>query len=207
MPAPIDNTGLRFGRLVGVKRIGGQIWLWRCDCGSLIERPAASVRFGNTSSCGCFRKDDAVRRATTHGLSKTGDDRYRTWESMRKRCNNPNDTHYHRYGGRGIKVCDRWDDFALFAADMGPKPTPEHSIDRIDNNGNYCPENCRWASDDEQRANKEYHPKQKPLVIFGQQYSSINNAALELGVSTWSIYKLIRSGIAEFNNPGGRDGA
>lgn len=92
-----------------------------------------------------------------HGHARVGakSPEYRTWAAMRARCNNPNTDYYHCYGGLGIKVCERWNKFSNFMADMGPKPSPKHSIDRIDSKGNYEPQNCRWATNDEQAANKK----------------------------------------------------
>lgn len=196
MPIAIDNTGLQFGRLTGIRKVAPRVWLWQCVCGNQVERPASAVRSGNTSSCGCFRKEDAVRRATTHGKSKGADDRYRVWESMRKRCNNPKDSHYHRYGGRGIKVDPRWDDFENFCDDMGERPSPAHSIDRKDNDGDYTPDNCRWATDLEQRANTNGHPNQIPVIVLGESYRSIRAASVALGINAWTIRKLADKGEA-----------
>lgn len=98
---------------------------------------------------------------------------YQTWLSMRKRCFSPNDPDYRLYGGRGIHVCDRWNNFKLFVADMGPKPSPRHSIDRINNDGPYSPENCRWATPHEQSMNKRPSPPRphKQFTVYGVSHT------------------------------------
>jgi hypothetical protein len=156
MPEFKNINGQRFGRLTVIAQApstnNGVMWMCKCDCGT--EKPVlgTSLRAGRTLSCGCYAKDVNAARCHKHGLAwKT--DEYGTWTAMRHRCSNSNSTNYHLYGARGIRVCDRWDDFALFLQDMGPKPSKKHSIDRIDNDGNYCPENCRWATAKQQSHN------------------------------------------------------
>lgn len=155
----IDLTGERFGRLVALKHAGrsekgGTLWLCRCDCGNEKVVFAANLGRKNTTSCGCERKRVASKRARTHGMRRSPE--YRTWAGMLTRCTNPNDKSFERYGARGVTVCDRWrHSFENFFADVGPKPSPFHSLDRWpDCRGNYEPGNVRWATDDEQRRNK-----------------------------------------------------
>lgn len=145
--------GNRFERLVVASRQGtdkfkNATWLCDCDCGRQHIATTAQLNRGSVTSCGC-KKLEGLRKI--HGLKRH--ELYPTWLNMRQRCRNPKHPRYADWGGRGIKVCDRWDDFPNFLKDVGERPQGK-TLDRRDNDGDYCPENVRWATPLEQNTNK-----------------------------------------------------
>lgn len=161
-----DYAGVRFGRLVGVSLVerdtskeNNHLWRFICDCGEHKDARIKLVRSKRTQSCGCLFTEHMTRRNTTHGKSGTGT--YRSWKDCRARCNNPNDSDYKDWGGRGITVCPEWDDYEVFLRDMGERPEGL-TLDRIDVNGNYCASNCRWA-DAVTQANNKRNSKRNQL--------------------------------------------
>jgi len=155
----IDLTGQQFGRLAVVKRVENNKhkqsqWLCQCECGNMTTVNICHLKSGNTKSCGCLQKERVreVHLKHSHACKNKKSRIYYIWISMINRCNNSNNKYYKSYGGRGIRVCEAWLRFENFLADMGEKPN-SMSLDRVDNNGNYGPENCRWSTNKEQQRN------------------------------------------------------
>ena len=169
MPKAVDLTGLKFGRLLVEKRLSRNkslkyMWSCRCDCGAQREVNGGCLVSGNTTSCGCYLKE----RITKHG--GTGKGSYNTWRAMVRRCTNPKDKDYERYGAKGVRVCPEWlSDYSAFAVCMG-EPQGADTLDRIDTYGDYTPQNCRWASPTQQARNirhRKNHSGFKGVHAYG----------------------------------------
>jgi len=142
-----DVSGQQFGRLTAIGAIGRNkhrniLWLCICECGSESTTTVAHLLANHSTSCGCKQVEAIIATNLTHGL--TDIDGYSSWKNMRSRIYNKDNLKYPRYGGRGITICSEWDDFGVFIRDMGKRPSAQHSIERRENDGNYCPENCSW---------------------------------------------------------------
>ena len=157
----INLLNKTFGRWFVMSRAdntsnGQSQWLCRCECDKKKILKSIVLRRGISKSCGCLKSELNIVRSTKHNHSSSTfiSPTYHSWAGMKARCNNPNHKSYKNYGGRGITVCEKWKTFSSFLTDMGIKPEGK-SLDRIDNNGNYCPKNCKWSTALEQANNKQ----------------------------------------------------
>lgn len=188
----INITGKVFGRLTAVERVkndrhGRTMWLCLCSCGSEVKVLAYSLRSGHSKSCGCLKRDLARAVTTTHGSSKTKT--YKLWAGMKDRCNNPNNSAYFYYGDRGIGYCKAWEFFEAFSKDMGPRPRGA-TLERLNNNADYSPDNCVWASKTAQANNRRSN---KHLTFRGTT-KTVSQWSNELGIPYGTLWSRIRLG-------------
>lgn len=153
----LQLTSKVFDRLTVIEHFGSNkhgmsLWKCKCVCGNETIVIGTALTKGSTRSCGCLHDESASHRFSKHRMTKTRE--YKSWASMIQRCTNPNDVAHANYGGRGITICDRWLEFENFFSDMGPRPKGRYSLGRINNNGPYTPDNCRWETDFEQIRNR-----------------------------------------------------
>lgn len=194
-----DLAGLQFGKLTVLRENGARarpgyrevLWLCRCDCGveKTIGSRALLHKVNGSKSCGCVRSEKLVAGAysTKHGLKRHR--LYPIWKTMRMRCNNPNNHKYANYGGRGIQVCERWNDFKNFLEDMGASFSEGLSLDRIDVNGHYTPANCRWASYKVQANNRE---RSGYLQVVVTTPDGLDDAALDDWAQIEQVAKVLQ---------------
>ena len=192
MSRMVDLVGQKFDRLTVLKRVGSRyshhIWQCKCDCGELKEISGISLKKGLSRSCGCLAREGNNK---SHGLAKTR--QYKIWANMLKRCNNPKGNRYYIYGGKGIKVCDNWLKFESFWNDMKKGYSDNLSIDRINNNGNYEKNNCRWATKYEQMNNRS----NSVFVTYNNETKTLSQWARKIGMN----YDLLRLRIFTYKWP------
>jgi hypothetical protein len=182
-----DLTSQHFSRLcvLGFAGVKGKnaTWYCKCDCGKIVAIPTARLKSNKAKSCGCYASESASKRMTTHGYGtgKIVSYAYKSWNAMMSRCFCKSDQAYHRYGGSGITVCDRWLKFENFLADMGERPK---ELDRKENDKGYCPENCRWATPTEQANNLSNNR----LLTFNGETKSASQWAKEKGIPTSTLF-------------------
>lgn len=212
----IDRTGMKFGLLLVVAKFpspaksGGSLWSCKCDCGK--EKVVNGSTLRPNSSCGCRRsevsramgsnKDNIAKRSGVNaGAYKHGckgrfgaSPEYKVWIGMKRRCYDASFKDYPNWGGRGIRVCERWNSsFANFLSDMGKRPSAKHSIDRIDSNGNYEPSNCRWVTPDIQGSNTR---SCRSITVNGTTYTTMRAAAIAHGIGESTLHFRINAGMS-----------
>lgn len=196
MSKRLNLIGMRSGKLrvVGFAGVKKEHTCWNCicDCGNTKIITAYSLKTKSTKSCGCLQKEMLRKRndlLSTHKMSYSSE--YKAWAGIKKRCSNKKLTNYKNYGGRGIKICNRWkNSFKNFYEDMGKKPSNKHSIDRIDVNGNYEPENCRWATAREQQLNR----RDNLYFEYNNEIKHINEIAEIIQIKRSTLLSRIRLG-------------
>jgi hypothetical protein len=193
-----DLIGEVFGRLIVLARDGtigtSSTWVCRCECGTEKVIRRNHLVTSHTTSCGCAKRElnaaqiTAIR--TTHGASKTR--AYKAWVNMKQRCMNPKNSRYASYGGRGITIDSSWMNFDQFLADMGNPPSDRHTIERQENNGNYCPSNCSWIPMPDQASNKRTNVK----LTLNERTQTVNQWARELRIPHQTIRARLLRGLS-----------
>lgn len=192
-----DLKDLRVGRLVCLGRVpsecsGPSKYVFMCDCGTRIILTPERRLHNRVQSCGCLWLESIKDANTKHGHCASGvrSGESRTWQGMLSRCRSETNPRWEAYGGRGIKVCERWLDFANFLEDMGPRPSPKHSLDRVNPNGNYCPENCRWATSVEQQNNR----RNNRTIDFNGVSQTVAEWSRQLGMKYMTLVSRLNRG-------------
>lgn len=189
MTALVDLSGQRYGRLLVVQRVAAVrpvAWRCRCDCGKHKDVRSGQLRSGKTRSCGCIAMERIARLRRSHG--KSGTPEYKIWKDIKKRCRNPNHAAYRLYGGRGIAVAPEWEDsFESFLSAVGSRPSPAHSIDRIDNSKGYQPGNVRWATQPEQNRNT----RQNRRLTHNGRTMTLTDWASEVGINSRTLWSRV----------------
>ena len=201
----IDRTGEKHGRLTVLWRAENKVepsgsiratWRCICDCGNGVTVTGHALAKGHTRSCGCLTKEKPIK----HGMARTLI--YRAWSVMVQRATNPDHPSYDRYGGRGITLCERWKSFENFYADMGDRP-PDMSLDRIDNNGPYSPENCRWATREQQQNNRRvntrltYNGRTLTVAEWGRVTGYGKGPIVQRMQSGWPVEAILTTPVAK----------
>lgn len=192
----LNLIGERYGRLVVLSEGPGRprwqrTWYCHCDCGTVKLVSHSNLRAGKAQSCGCYKLERIKATATRHGRS--GSSIHNIWMNMRQRCRNPKNKRYWEYGGRGITVCDRWQIFENFLADMGERPSLKHSLDRINCNGNYEPGNVRWATATQQANNTRWNHQ----ILYDGRVQTMAEWGREIGIDPQLICCRIERGWTE----------
>lgn len=193
------TIGQNIGKLTIVERIASRRegnkyirarLLCKCECGNEVSRREDAISTSKVPSCGCVKAEAIGNAKRKHGLSHSPE--HNTWLGIRNRCNNPKVKAYEYYGGRGIRVCDEWNNsFEAFYRDMGAKPTSKHSIDRLDNNGHYCKENCKWVTVKEQANNKSYNVP----IEYNGEIANVTQWCERYNQRYMAVYKALRRGV------------
>ena len=184
------KKGQKFNKLTAIK-FSHKVkytkhWLFKCECGNKKVFCVGNIKNGHTKSCGCYNKEKLSERKI-HGMCKTKT--YMSWSALKNRCLNSNNPHFKNWGGRGIMVCKEWMKFENFYRDMGEIPENK-SIDRIDNNGNYCKENCCWSSPKQQQNNR----RNNCLLTYQNKTKTVKQWSEELEINVKTIYARIKKG-------------